>query len=289
MMQPTLQRISTRRHPMNHHDTLAPAPYQVAPDTWVVPELFPAGPDAFVPINSAVIAGNEPVIVDTGTALNRDRWLDAVGSIVDFADVRWIYLSHDDHDHVGNLLQVLELAPRATLVTTWFSLERLAGDLRVPLERVRWINDGDTFDAGDRTLLARRPPIFDSPTTRGLFDPTTGVYWAGDAFASLVPGHVTDAAETPAPMWEDTFMQLNSLVSPWHEYADAARYGALVDTVATLAPSVVVAGHTPALTGDRLAAGFDLLRQLPGRPAAKELGQADLDAMLAGAAVAAAA
>ena len=30
--------------------------------------------------------------------------------IVDFADVRWIYLSHDDHDHVGNLAKVLELS-----------------------------------------------------------------------------------------------------------------------------------------------------------------------------------
>ena len=50
--------------------TLAPPPYQVGPDTFVIPELFPAGPDAYVPVNSMVIAGPEPVIVDTGTALN---------------------------------------------------------------------------------------------------------------------------------------------------------------------------------------------------------------------------
>jgi flavorubredoxin len=268
-------------------DTLAPPPYAVAPDTYVIPELFPAGPDAFVPINSAVITGAEPVIVDTGTMLNRERWLAAVGSVVDLADVRWIYLSHDDHDHVGNLEPVLELCPDATLVTTWFSLERLAGDIRVPMHRVRWVRDGESFDAGDRTFLARRPPIFDSPTTRGLYDSKTGVYWAGDAFASLVPGHVTDAADVPEPMWEDTFFQLNSLVSPWHEYADAARYNALVDSVADLRPSVVIAGHSPALSGDRLATGFERLRQLPGRPCAAELGQADLDAMLAGAAAAA--
>ena len=52
------------------HETLAPPPYEIATDTWVVPELFPAGPDAFVPINSMVIAGAEPVIVDTGTPVN---------------------------------------------------------------------------------------------------------------------------------------------------------------------------------------------------------------------------
>ena len=120
------------------------------------------------------------MIVDTGTALNADRWLDAVGSIVEFADVRWIYLSHDDHDHVGNLARVLELAPQASLVTTWFSVERLAGDIRLPAERMRWVRHGESFDAGDRTLVAHRPPIFDAPTTRGLFDATTGtVWWTG--------------------------------------------------------------------------------------------------------------
>ena len=120
-------RIDWGRGTMSH-ETLAPPPYEIAADTWVVPELFPAGPDAFVPINSMVIAGAEPVIVDTGTKLNEQRWLDAVGSIVDFDDVRWIFVSHDDHDHTGNLERVLELAPEATLVSTWFQLERLAGD-----------------------------------------------------------------------------------------------------------------------------------------------------------------
>jgi flavorubredoxin len=262
-------------------DTLAPPPYRVAPDTWVVPELFPAGPDAFVPINSAVIAGAEPVVVDTGTALNRDRWLDAVGSIVDFADVRWVFLSHDDHDHTGNLAEVMELAPQATLVTTWFSLERLAGDMRFPLERVRWVRDGETFDAGDRTFVAARPPIFDAPTTRGLFDPTTGVYWAGDAFASLVPSPVTHADDMPRPMWEETFLQLNRLVSPWHTYVDAGKYCALVDSVARLGVRTVIGGHGPALAGEILAAGFDLLRRLPTLDEAVEPGQADLEAMLA--------
>jgi flavorubredoxin len=260
--------------------TLAPPPYQVGPDAYVIPELFPAGPDAFVPVNSMVIAGPEPIIVDTGTALNEARWLEAVGGIVDFADVRWIYLSHDDHDHVGNLAKVLKLCPDATLVTTWFSVERLAGDLRLPLERMRWVRDGESFVAGDRTLVARRPPIFDGPTTRGLFDTKTGVYWAADAFASLVPGPVADTADIPRPMWEDTFFHLNRLVSPWHAYTDARRYGALVDSVASLQPSVVASAHGVALRGELLAAGFDMLRRLPEMDNAIEPGQTDLEAML---------
>ena len=40
-----------------------------------------------------------------------------------------------------------------------------------------------------------RPPIFDSPTTRGLFDPTTGVYWASDSFATPMLAPVRDVDE----------------------------------------------------------------------------------------------
>src|SRR5690349_21396704 len=125
--------------------TVAPSPYRVAADTWVVPELFPTPDGPFVAMNSAVITGREPVIVDTGNALNRDRWLDAVGSIVDLADVRWVFISHDDHDHTGNLLEVLDLAPNATLVTTWWTVERLAGDVELPVHRMRWVRDGESF------------------------------------------------------------------------------------------------------------------------------------------------
>ena len=62
--------------------------------------------------------------------------------------------------------------------------ERMGASLAVPPTRQRWVGDGEVLDVGDRTLRRVRPPIFDSPTTRGLFDPTTGVYWASDSFAT---------------------------------------------------------------------------------------------------------
>ena len=128
-----------------------------------------------------VITGAEPVIVDTGNELSRAEWMEAAFSIVDPADVRWVFLSHDDHDHIGNLTAVLDACPQATLVTNWFTVERTWRAMELPLDRMRWVNPGESFDAGDRTLVAVRPPIFDSPTTRGLFDSRTGVYWAGTA------------------------------------------------------------------------------------------------------------
>src|SRR5438552_1226219 len=83
-------------------------------------------------------------------------------------DVRWIFLSHDDRDHAGNLLPVLAACPNATLLTNWFSIGRMAEEWMTPLDRCRFLNDGERLDIGDRTLSAIRPPLFDNPTTRGV-------------------------------------------------------------------------------------------------------------------------
>jgi flavorubredoxin len=170
-------------------------PYLVAPDTYVVPWPLPAPPVGYFCVNSLLIRGAEPVIVDTGAPANREQWFANVFSLVEPEDVRWIFLSHDDRDHSGNLLPLLEACPNATLLTTWFSVGRMAEEWMTPLPRCRFLNEGETIDVGDRTPSALRPPLFDSPTTRGLFDQRTGVFWSVDAFASPVPAPVEWADE----------------------------------------------------------------------------------------------
>jgi Survival protein SurE len=93
----------------------------------------------------------------------RDQWLQNVFSVVEPEAVRWIFLSHDDHDHLGNLDPVLDLCQNATLLANYAMVGRLFGDVELPLERMRWINVGESIDVGDRELLMVRPPMFDSP------------------------------------------------------------------------------------------------------------------------------
>ena len=117
-----------------------------------------------------VILGSEPVVVDTGTPANRDPWLNDLFSLVEPEDVRWVFLSHEDVDHTGNLDQVMTACPNA-LVCNWAMLERFTNCFDFPLDRCRWVMHDESFNVGDRTLQAVRPPFYDSPTTRGLFDP----------------------------------------------------------------------------------------------------------------------
>ena len=129
-------------------EVLPTRPYNIAADTWLVPTLVPEGSGGYIGAHSLVIAGAEPVIVDTGASLVREHWMDQAFSIVDPADVRWVVLSHDDHDHIGNLLPVLDECPNATLVASFAIFQRLAGDVELPLERMRWVDVGESLDVG---------------------------------------------------------------------------------------------------------------------------------------------
>ena len=260
-----------------HHE-----PLKIAEDTYLIRSTFNEGhAPMFAYVNSMVITGKEPVIVDTGTVANRQNWLDDVFSLVDPKDVRWIFISHDDHDHVGNLPEVLALCPNATLVSSWFQCERLAGDLSLPIDRMVWVDDGGSFDAGDRVFAAIRPPLYDSPTTRGLFDPKTGVYWGADAFAAPVATPMDDISEMHPEEWRQGFAMFNIGNSPWMEIVDAVKFNKSVQRVAGLHPKVIAAGHTPAILGSYVTSALDMTFNLPGQPAPALPGQAELDAIRA--------
>ena len=245
--------------------TIRCEPTEVAPDTFVIHSVQPAlGAPLFVHLNSMVIRGAEPMIVDTGTIANRTQWLEDAFSLVEPEDVRWVFLSHDDVDHAGNLDEVMTACPNATLVCTWAMIERHTNAFDFPLDRCRWVMDGDSLDIGDRTLHAIRPPVFDSPTTRGLYDPTTKVYWSVDTFAIPLPDAQAQIADLEAGFWGEV-MALFALggVSPWLSWTDQAKFGAIVDRVQGLDITTIAGCHTPAIEGAFIEQAFGLVRGLP--------------------------
>jgi flavorubredoxin len=258
------------------------SPYLVAPETWLIPNHVPAGDGLFLPVNAMLIRGEEPVIVDTGAPVHRELWLEKVFSLVEPADVRWIFMSHDDGDHTGGLLDALELCPQATVIANFFMFERLALEKpALPFDRMRWIEPGGSVDVGDRTLHLFRPPIFDGPTTRGLYDSKTAAMWAVDSFACLTPAGVFDVNEMDRDFVADNMAALNSAVSPWHQWLDRAVYRKHVDEVEALGVLAVASAHGPVLTGDAIRTAFEGARALAGAPIIATPGQELLDELIA--------
>ena len=101
----------------------------------VLSDQLPVPGIGVLPVNAFVLYAAEPVVVDTGLSLPGGGFMDALGSVVDPADVRWIWLTHPDRDHTGALFELLEAAPQARLVTTFLGAGIMSTEWPVPLDR----------------------------------------------------------------------------------------------------------------------------------------------------------
>ena len=113
-------------------------------------------------------------------------------------------------------------------------VERHTNCFDFPLDRCRWIMDDESFDIGDRTLHAVRPPVYDSPTTRGLFDPDDRRVLGGRHLRHAAARSAASAIADLDPEFWQFGMTLFALgaVSPWLSMVDHDKYGRYVDTVA---------------------------------------------------------
>jgi flavorubredoxin len=254
-------------------------PYLVADETFVIPMYVPIPDHGLAYLSAMVIRGKESVLVETGSAVHRDEYFQAAFSIVEPKDVRWIFLSHDDRDHSGNLMQVLDHCPNATLVTTFMAVGRMT-EYQLPLNRMRWVNDGESWNVGDRTLQAFAPPLFDGPGTRGLWDAKSGMYYSADCFGSLVPSECEEIGEIPREEWEHGFSFFNRVNFSWHELVDMAKLERVTERLRRLEPRTIVTAHGPYARGR----SKELLQRIIEVAKMEPLelpGQKDLEAMLA--------
>jgi flavorubredoxin len=253
-------------------------PTRIAPETFLLHDHTGEGTaPVSIPINTMVIRGREPVVVDTGAREHESQFLADVFSLVEPQDVRWIVISHDDVDHTGNLNALAANCPNATVVIDWFMAERMGGSLEVSPLRWRWMADGDSLDIGDRTLALVRPPVYDSPTSRGVFDATTGVYWAADAFATPMPTPVRDVAEIDPTVWAEGMATFNQYISPWLMLTDDTRFQKTVDRIAALGATAIAGCHTPVITTHHVADALAITRNSSGVSVPPQPDQAVLD------------
>ena len=239
------------------------APYQAAPDVHVLPTNVPLPGVGVLPVNAYVLLAQEPVLIDSGLGADGAQFVDALASIIDPSALRWVWLTHDDGDHTGNLQRVLELAPDARLVTHAFSALRMSSWWPVPLDRVHAIRPGDRLSVGDRTLRAVAPPLFDNPMSTGLIDEATGNLFSVDSFGALLPEPVQDAGEVPEDALAGGMQMWAASDSPWVHIVDRERFARVLDGVRDLQPSRIFSSHLPAASGVSLERFLEVLTSVP--------------------------
>lgn len=258
-------------------------PFAALPDTHVIPTYWPVPGLGTIAMNAFLIRSEEPVLVDAGVEILNDDFLDALGDLIDPAELRWIWLTHEDRDHTGALARLLEMAPRATVLGTFMTFGRAAPDGWLPPERTQIVNAGDRVHVGDRTLHAVRPPLFDSPGTLGFLDDRTGAYVSSDCFGAPLGGDAVTAT-TADEVSPDDLLQAQvtwaTVDSPWVVETQRDRLAAKVEEVRRLSPSALLSSHLPPVA-KRVDASLDSVLAAQSAEPAPAMTQDLLESLLA--------
>ena len=237
----------------------------------------------FLPVNAYVLHSEQPVLVDSGLPASKPDFLAALWNEIDPADLRWIYLTHPDRDHTGSLMDILEAAPGARLVTTFLGLGILSLEYAIAPERIFLLNPGQSLDVGDRRLTAFRPPVYDNPATTGFYDEQTGTCFTSDCFggpmATAELAVADDIAAVPLVDLVAAQRLWATVDSPWVSSVDRFAFRASLQPLRQLDPAVVLCTHLPPAH----AAAAELLDTLETAPEADPFvgpDQAALQALL---------
>jgi glyoxylase-like metal-dependent hydrolase (beta-lactamase superfamily II) len=210
-----------------------------------LPSWLPVPGLGALPINSFLLKGSEPMLVDTGLGALSEQVTERLFAEIDPADLRWIWLSHTDADHIGNLDRILSLAPNARVVTNFLGAGKM-GMLGVGApDRMRLLEPGEVFEVGGRRLHQVKPPYYDAPETMGFFDDTDRVLFAADAFGALLEGGVETIDEVPTEALREGLVAWSSVDAPWLAQMDRVSLGHMLGQLDRLAPSHVLSGHLP--------------------------------------------
>ena len=221
---------------------------QVAPGTFEISSYLPVPGHGILPVNAFVLRGPEPVLVDTGLAALEAPFLDQLEQVVDPADIRWIWLSHMDADHLGNLAAVLERAPRARVVTNFLGAGKMTLMQR-PTERLHVLQPGERLALPDREIVPLRPPYYDAPETTGFFDTATRALFTADSFGALMQAPAEEAAAIPPGELRHGMVTWSAIDAPWLDQMDAGCFGRSLAAIERLDPNVILSGHLPTARG----------------------------------------
>jgi flavorubredoxin len=256
--------------------------YQAAPDVDVVTSTATIAGFGQLAINAFVIHADEPVLVDTGSVVESDDFMTALRSVIDPADLRWIWLTHTDFDHIGSLQRLLDENERLRVITSFLGVGIMSLSAPLPMDRVYLINPGQSIDVGDRSLSAVRPPAFDNPITVGLHDTRSGIFFSSDCFGALLDEVPESAEDVSAASLHQGQVFWATVDSSWLHKVDRSVFASELDHVRALEPTMVLSSHLPAAQGSSVERLLGALAAVPDAPAFVGPDQAALEQMLAG-------
>ncbi len=254
--------------------------YTAAQDIEVLTTPYPIPGLGLIPVNAFLLKGSEPLLVDTGIHIERPEFMSTLKSLIDLEDLRWIWLTHTDFDHIGSLQQILDEAPQARLITTFLGVGIMSLYQPLPMERLNFVNPGEKITVGDRTLTAVKPPVFDNPSTVGVYDDKSGIFFSSDCFGAILQDMKDNAADIVPQALREGQVLWATVDSPWLHKVDESTFAKELDGIRKMDPKMILSSHLPPARGDMTATLLGAVAEAPKAQPFVGPDQAGLEAML---------
>ncbi len=225
---------------------------EIAADVFRISTLIP---EFDLQFNQFLVRDDEPLLYHTGMHGLFPQVKEAVATLINPVDLRWIGFSHFEPDECGSLNEWLEVAPSAQAVTSEVGAIVYIGDFASREPRAM-ANDEVLSTGTHRFRLRHTPHLPHGWDASMLFDEASGVLFCSDLFHQL--GDVEPITESSViERFRNTL--LNYQEGPLANYMPyTPNTETYLSQLAQLQPSVCATMHGSTYVGDGATALTEL-------------------------------
>ncbi len=190
--------------------------------------------------NSYFINAEKKTIVETSKEKFWDVYLEKIKSVVDPAEIEYIIVDHTEPDHSGNLKNLLQIAPKATVVGSGNAIRYLKDLMGIDFPSLV-VKDGHTLDIGNKTLKFISAPNLHWPDSMYTYLEEDQILFTCDSFGSHFCHE--EMFDDKVGDFDDAFRYyFDVILKPFSKFMLKA-----IDKIKPLAIKVICTGHGPIL------------------------------------------
>lgn len=193
--------------------------------------------------NSYFINADKKAVVETTKEGFWDTYLEKIKQVTDPDDIEYIIMNHTEPDHSGNIRNLLNLAPNATVVGSGNAIRYLR-DMIGPDFNSKIVKNGDTLDLGNKTIEFIGAPNLHWPDTMYSYLKEDKFLFTCDSFGC----HYCDERmiDNQVGDFEDAFKYyFDVILKPFSKFMLKA-----IEKIKPLEINAVLTGHGPLLLND---------------------------------------
>jgi flavorubredoxin len=217
---------------------------EIAPDFYRISTYIP---EIDLQFNQFLIKDDEPLLFHTGMKALFPVVREAVETIIDPSEIRWISFSHFEADECGSLNEWLQLAPAAQPVCSMVGAMVSVNDFAI--RPAKGMNDGEVFNTGQhRYRFVQTPHVPHCWEAGMLFEETNGTLLCTDLFhqgGNVEPFTESDVIDRARKTLIDYQAGPLANYMPYTKHTDS-----ILQRLADLNPRTIAPMHGSAFAGD---------------------------------------